>query len=405
MKKGWIIIGLLAILQATLVLGQVDSQWRGPERDGVYPSETLLKTWPDSGPKLIWSTEVLGKGYSTVAVTKDRVYVTGMIDGTGTLFAFNMKGKLVWKSKYGPEWQGDRPGTRTTPTVVGDRIYLVSGTGRVVCFDTEGRNIWAVDMVSAFNGINIRWGFTESPLIDGDKIFCTPGASQAGVVALDRHTGDVIWKIKTNGDQSAYCSPTIIKHGNRRLLLTMTQRSVIGIDADTGKYLWDYSHVTDYDINPNTPYYHNGYMYVTSGYGTGGQMFKLSKDGGSIERVWSQSTLDSQMGAFIVLDGIIYGSGHNNRKWHGLDWKTGDVRFSDNALGRKGNIIYSDGMLYVYSERGDVGLVKPNPEKFDVVSSFKVSMGSNEHWAHLVIKNGRLYVRHGEALMVYDIAR
>jgi outer membrane protein assembly factor BamB len=404
MKRGWIIIGLLLILQPS-VWGQIDSQWRGPNRDGVYPNETLLKTWPEGGPRMIWSTEILGKGYSSAAVTSDRVYVTGMIDGTGTLFAFDMKGKLIWKSNYGPEWQGDRSGTRTTPTVVGDRIYLVSGMGQVVCFDTNGKTVWSVDMIKEFNGINIRWGFAESPLVDGDRIFCTPGAPQAAVVALNRHTGQTIWKIKTNGDQSAYCSPCIVRHGDRRLLLTMTQKSVIGIDADTGEYLWHYSHVTEWDINPNTPFYHNGFMYVTSGYGTGGQMFKISKDGGSIEPVWSQNILDSQMGAFIFLDGYIYGSGHNKRYWHCLDWNTGKVQFSERALGNKGNIITSDGMLYCYGENGEVGLVKPNPQKFEVVSSFKVKMGSAEHWSHPVIKNGRLYVRHGEALMVYDISR
>lgn len=405
MKKILMFIGLLIVLQVSLAIGQIDSQWRGPSRDGVYPNETLLKIWPENGPKMIWSTEILGKGYSSAAVTADRVYITGMIGSTGTLYAFDMKGKMLWKSEYGPEYDDAQPGSRTTPTVVGDRIYVISGMGRVVCFDTQGKAVWAVDGKKEFGARDIRWGITESPLVDGDRVFFTAGGSNVTLAVLDRHTGKTLSKIKANGDKSAYCSPVIVQHGNRRLLLTMTQQSVIGIDADTGDFLWDYKHVTDYDINPNTPYYLDGYMYVTSGYGTGGQMFKLSKDGSSIEHVWSQDALDSQMGAFIVLDGTIYGSGHNNRYWHGLDWKTGDVRFSDNVLGRKGNIVFSDGMLYCYSERGDVGLVRPNPEKFDVVSSFKVEMGSNEHWAHLVIKNGRLYVRHGEALMVYDISR
>jgi outer membrane protein assembly factor BamB len=405
MKKIWMLIGLLMILQATLAMGQIDSQWRGPNRDGTYPNEKLLKSWPKDGPKLIWSTEVLGIGYSSPSVTADRVYITGMEGSTGMLYALDMKGKLLWKSEYGAEYDDAQPGSRTTPAVVGDRIYVISGKGRVVCFDTQGKTVWAVDGEKEFGARDIRWGITESPLVDGDRVFFTPGGSNAAVAALDRHTGKTIWKTKTNGDQSAYCSPYIVRHGSRRLLLTMTQKSVIGIDADTGDFLWDYEHVTEYDINPNTPFYQDGFMYVTSGYGTGGQMFKISKDGGSIEQVWSQKTLDSQMGSFIVLDGTIYGSGHNNRGWHGLNWKTGEVQFSDRVLGSKGNIIFSDGMFYCYSEKGDVGLVKPSPDKFEVVSSFKVKMGSNEHWAHLVIKNGRLYVRHGEALMVYDISR
>ncbi|MCP5102347.1 MAG: PQQ-binding-like beta-propeller repeat protein, partial [bacterium] len=212
-------------------------------------------------------------------------------------------------------------------------------------------------------------------------------------------------KIKGNGEKSGYSSPCLVKHGKTRLLLTMTAGSLVGLDADTGKYLWRQPHVTSYVVNANTPLYHDGYIYTVSGYGTGGQMFKLSPDGKKISLVWAQKKLDSQMGAAILADGYIYGSGHSRRGWHCLDWKTGDVQFTAKAIGNKGNIIFSDGMLYCYSEKGDVALVKPNPKQFEVVSSFKIEKGSGSHWAHSVIKNGRLYIRHGETLMVYDISR
>jgi hypothetical protein len=183
----------------------------------------------------------------------------------------------------------------------------------------------------------------------------------------------------------------------------MTSKSVVGVDADTGEYLWRHSHVTDYVVNANTPLYHNGFIYTVSGYGTGGQMFELSEDGTSVKRVWSQKKLDSQMGAVVLVDGYIYGSGHNGRGWHCLDWKTGKVQYTARKIGNKGAIIFSDGMMYCYSENGDVGLVKPNSQKFEVVSSFRIKKGSGEHWAHPVIKDGRLYIRHGDALMVYHI--
>ncbi len=405
MKKIIIMVWLVLNFNVLLVFGQVDSQWRGPNRDGIYPNESLLKKWPDAGPKLIWSVAGLGEGYSSAAVTSDRVYLSGMMKGTGYLFTFDMNGKLVWKSSYGPEWDGSRPGARTTPTVVGNRIYLMSAKGQVVCFDTNGKKIWSVDLMQAFKARNLDWGITESLLVDGDKVFCTPGGRDMMMVALNRHTGKVIWKIKGNGETSGYCSPVIDKHGNRRLILTMTAKSVVGIDADKGEYLWRASHVTDYDVNANTPLYHNGYIYTVSGYGTGSQMFKLSDDGKSVKLTWSQRELDSQFGAAVLVNGYIYGSGHSNRGWHCLDWKTGKVQFSQRAIGNKGNIIFSDGMLYCYSERGDVALVKPNPKKFEIVSSFKIKEGAGPHWAHTVIKNGRLYVRHGDALMVYNIAR
>jgi outer membrane protein assembly factor BamB len=184
----------------------------------------------------------------------------------------------------------------------------------------------------------------------------------------------------------------------------MTQENLIAVDADTYEYLWGYSHRTRYDINPNTPLYNDGHIYSFSGYGTGGQLFKIKNNGDGIDRIWADETLDSQMGSALLHDGHIYGSGHSNKGWHCVEWLTGKVKYSDRVLGSKGNIIYSDGMFYCYSEKGEVGLVKPNTQKFEVISSFKIKQGSGNHWAHPVILNGVLYIRHGEALMAFDIS-
>jgi outer membrane protein assembly factor BamB len=397
----------MLVFAAGIASAQVDSQWRGPGRDGIYPGEKLLKKWPARGPSLIWSYEDLGIGFSSPSVTKDRVYINGMKGSTGILYAFDLKGKLVWKKEYGPEWTGDYSGTRGSVAVVGDDLYLVSGRGVVYCLSADGKIQWSVDMKDRFGGRIPRWGYVESPLIDGDRIFCTPGADHVTLAALDRHTGKTIWKTDANGELSAYCSPQLVYHGKRRLIITMTQKSVVGFDAESGKYLWSHHHETDYDIHPNTPTYKDGWLYVTSGYGTGGQMLKLSPDGASVKKVWEQPHLDSQIGATVLVDGIIYGSGHNGRGrgWHGVDWKTGEMKFTERTLGSKGNIIYSDGLMYCYSERGDVGIVKPDPSKFDVISSFKIEKGTDQHWAHLVIRDGRLYVRHGNAIMSYDIGK
>jgi outer membrane protein assembly factor BamB len=404
MRKYCFAILLLFVgLGCSMTFGQIDSQWRGPKRDGVYPDENLLKVWDEKGPKEIWSVEGLGKGYSSPAVTTDHVYLTGLIKGEGFLFAFDRNGKPIWKASYGREWSGSRPGARTTPTVVGDKIYLQSARGQAVCFSIDGKKVWEVDLMAEFGARNLEWGITESLLVDGDRVFCTPGGRSVTIVALDRHTGKTIWEIKAGSDTSGYCSPCIVQHGKRRLLLTMTGKSVVGVDADTGELLWRHSHVTDYSVNANTPLYHNGFVYTVSGYGTGGQMFQLSDDGTSIKRVWTQRKLDSQMGAAVLVDGFIYGSGHSSRGWHCLDWKTGKVQYTARKIGNKGAIIFSDGLMYCYSENGYVGLVKPNPQEFEVISSFRVRKGSGEHWAHPVIKDGRLYIRHGDALMVYHI--
>ncbi len=404
MKKNLIAVWLIVGVCVLVSFGQIDSQWRGSNRDGVYSNETLLKTWPASGPKLLWSYDGLGDGHSSAAVTSDRVYMTGMTEGKGYLFAFDMTGKLLWKSHYGPEWDDGHDGSRTTPTVVGNRIYIMSAEGLCVCFDTKGKKVWHVYLIKDFKARNLRWGMTESLLVDGDRVFCTPGGPDVMMVVLDRHTGKVIRKIKGNGEKSAYCSPVIVKHGKLRLLLTMTGRSLVGLDADTGAYLWSVPHITKYDINPNTPLYHKGFIYTVSGYGSGGQMFKLSPDGKKATLVWADKTLDSQMGSAMLVDGYIYGSGHRNKGWHCLDWKTGKVKFTAKEVGNKGNIIFSDGLLYLYGEKGDVALVKPNPGKLDIVSSFAIDKGSGPHWSHPVVKKGRLYLRHGEVLMVYDIS-
>ena len=252
---------------------------------------------------------------------------------------------------------------------------------------------------------NIEWGMTESLLIDGNKVFCTPGGPNATLAALDRITGKTIWTTKTNGQKSGYCSPILIEHGKKRMIVTLAQKSVVAINADDGKFLWQYPHITDYDVNPNSPIYQDGFLYCFSGYGTGGEKLKIAADGNSTQKVWQDKTLDCHIGAAVLVDGYIYGSGHKNRGWHCLDWNTGEVKYTSRELGGKGNIIYADGLLYIYSERGDVAIVKPNPNAFEVVSSFTVEKGSDPHWAHLVIDEGRLYVRHGKALLVYSIAK
>jgi len=392
------------ILTTSIVSAQIDSEWRGPNRDGKYKNEKLLKSWPKNGPKLYATLTDLGKGFSSPAVTKDRIYVTGMEDGSGYLCAFDINGKLLWKNKYGREWDESYPGARVSPTVVGDKIYFSSSLGQVYCFDSKGDKSWSLDMRAKFNAPNIEWGMVESLLVDGEYVFCTPGAKDVSIAVLDRHSGKIVHEIKGNGQESAYCSPTIINHNGRKILLTMLAKSLIGIDVKSMKLIFEHEHITDYNINPNTPLYYNGFIYIVSGYGTGGQLLKLTQDGGKVIPIWEDSELDSQFGATILYEDHLYGSGHDNRNWHCVEFLTGKVKYSSRELGRKGSIIFADNMLYIYSERGDVGLVKPNSKKFEVVSSFKIKEGSGQHWAHPVIRDGKLYIRHGEILNIYDIA-
>ncbi len=396
---------LLVSVISSIGFAKIDSQWRGPERNGLYLETNLLKSWPAEGPKQLLTITGLGQGFSSPAITDSKIFVTGMLEKTGYLFAYNLQGKLLWKSPYGTEFSTSYPGARSTPTVVGEQVYCMSGNGNVACFDgTSGKQIWVVDILKTFNGPNLEWGVTESLLIDGKNLICTPGGPEGNIVALNRMTGKVVWKSKGYGEKSGYCSPLLVEHGKTRLIVTMTGTSIIGVDATNGTFYWRHPHRTDYDINANTPIYHNGSIYCVSGYGTGGVLLQLSPDGKSIKEVWRDKELDSQIGAAVLVNGYIYGSGHNTRKWQCLDFKTGKIVYTSDKRG-KGNIISADGMLYCYEESGQVLLLKADPTAYSQVSSFKVTQGTDQHWAHLVIKNGRLYVRHGDVLIVYDIKK
>ena len=380
------------------------AQWRGPNRDGIYNETGLLKKWPVTGPELLWHFDELGDGHTSAAITGSGIYTSGMIDGKGVVFAFDQSGKLLWKNEYGKEWAENWNGTRSTPLVIDDKLYLLSSYWKLICMNTSnGQIVWSADMQKDYGAKNNEWGISENLLFDGNILYCTPGGSGASLVALDRNTGKMIWKSKGNGNKSAYCSPLMIKIKSRKIIITMMENAVCGFDASNGLLLWKYEHINDTGVHPNIPVYINGYLYCTSGYGKGGEMLKLSEDGSSVTEVWKNKELDSRTGGVVVLNGRIYGSGDRNRKIFCLDWQTGKQLFSTKEMA-PATLISDDGLLYIYSESGKVFLVEPQADKFNILGSFSVPFGANPHWAHLVIKNKRLYVRHGTSLMVYDIA-
>jgi outer membrane protein assembly factor BamB len=282
----------------------------------------------------------------------------------------------------------------------------MSALGKIVCLSADkGSLLWSADIIKDYNGRNVVWGMTENLLIDGDKLFCTAGGSKNNVIALNKNTGKLIWSNPGNGEQSAYCSPQLITVASRKIVVTMTEKSILGLDAETGKKLWSYEQINMYAVHANTPLYKDGYLYCVSGYGYGGVMLKLSVDGTKVEKVWKNAALDSRMGGMVLINGRVYGLGDKIKGMHCLDWKTGEeVAFAKlNAKG--GAIIAADGMLYTYDDGGEISLIEPTLAGFKKISSFKVPYGSAQHWAHPVIENGRLYIRHGNSLMVYDIRK
>jgi outer membrane protein assembly factor BamB len=397
---------LAVVLLVSSLAGAADwPQFRGVHRDGISSETGLLKEWPAGGPKELWFYEGLGAGFSSIAVADGMVYTTGMIDGQGNLFAFDLDGNLKYQVAYGPEWTDKRayPGVRTTPTIDGDRLYLMSGQGRIACYKAKtGDRIWYVDTLNEYKGKNIRWGIAESVLIDGQKAICSPGGKNASLVALDKMTGKKIWTSTGLSEPSAYCSPMLIERGGTRLILTLVEKSIVGIDADKGTVYWKVPHEVSYDIQAVSPAYEDGVMYITNGYGKGSHGFSLSADGTRIEKKWSEKSLDVHHGGVVLVDGHIHGAS-NKGQWTRLEIATGKVKFTDKLVG-KGSVIYADGMLYGYGERkGPVGLIKVTSDGYKMVSSFNITRGSKEHWAHPAISDGRLYLRHGGVLMCFDI--
>ena len=385
------------------------SQWRGPNRDGKYPDTNLLKQWPENGPDLLWSFEGLGEGHGNVGIGKNKLFVCGMPDTIGVIYSFNLNGDLLWKKEYGLEWYKNYTGSRSTPTVVGDLVYFESGQGVVFCYNANsGDLIWSVDLLRKFNAENIQWGMAESLLIDGNSIFCTPGGPENNVVALNRFSGETIWTSTANGQPSAYCSPILVEHNNTRLIVTMTAESIIGLDAGTGEFYWSIEQQQGNKIHANSPVYYGGKIVCSSSSSKsehgGTVQIQLSADGKKADVRWRREEITNLMSGFILNDGFIFGSLYNKSDWYCLNWETGETEYSSKAL-YSGVVVYADGLFYCYSHRGEMALVDADLREFKVISSFDVPLGTMQHWAHPVIDNGRLYIRHGNALMTYGIAQ
>jgi outer membrane protein assembly factor BamB len=394
---------LFLLFICSSVSAQVPTKWRGPEGNGVYKDTGLLKQWPESGPEIIWSFEGLGEGHSSPAFSKGLIYLSGMIDGEGYIFVLNSDGKLQWKASYGREFSESYPGSRSTPVIAGDLLYMYSGTGVLTCMDAgNGKVKWKRDSFNDFDGKNITWGVTETVVVDGDKVYLTPGGKKNNVVAMNRFNGDLIWTSPGVGELSAYCTPLLVDLPARKLLVTMTADHIIGLDASDGKLLWSYPQTNRWNVHANTPVFYNGDLFCFSGYGQGGVKLDLSSDGSSVKKAWTNKNLDSRIGGIVVVDGYLYGSGDNSREWRCVDWETGEEKYASNDVG-KGVVIYADGMLYCYSDRGELALAEASPKGFNVLGQTRVTLGTGQHWSHPVIHQKRLYLRHGNVLIAYKI--
>lgn len=416
MKTTILSIILLALL-SNLIEAQKINEWRPENRTGVSAETGLMKSWPEAGPTMLWSNLELAGGYSSPSFGTNVIYITGTKDTDDILYALSMEGKIMWQTVMGRAWKGsNNPESRATPTVEGNKVYTCSGNGDLACIDaTNGKIIWSYKASEINKGTFGRWGIAESLLIDGDKIYYSPGGSETMTIALKKATGDVIWKSASLNDKPGYVSPILITFAGKKMVVNASLGHIFGVDASNGEILWKVSHELSSDpnlqrfelIKCTTPLYKEGMVYVTGGYDTGGMMVKIGADGKSATVAWTDPVLDDHHGGVVLVNGYIYGSNwlnNSNGNWCCIDWNTGKKIWEEH-WNTKGSVISAEGMLYIYEEKlGNVGLVKANPEKFDLVSSFKVTLGdAGPFWAHPVIHNGILYLRHTNALMAYNI--
>lgn len=388
-------------------------QWRGPGRNGISSETGLLKEWPKDGPQLLWQLKEIGDGYSTPAVVGDRIYLLSNKgnDDEGVQALTVNDGKQVWSTrigKVGPNQGPQYPGARSTPTVSGDSMYALGSDGDLACLDVAtGKIRWQKNLRSDFEGKPGNWAYAESPLVDGDAVVCTPGGADATLVALNKKTGELIWKSAVpEGDQAAYSSIIVVDVGGIKQYVQFLQKGLVGVEAKTGKFLWRYDRTAQGSpANIPTPVAQKDFVYSAAGRSGGGLVqLKVAQDTVEAAQIYFTAKLPTSIGGTVEVGGNLYGT--NGQGLMCADFASGDTKWQDRSVGA-GSICFADGNLYVHGEKGDVALVEATPEAYKEKGKFtppeQPEHGKSQAWAYPVIANGRLYLRDLGTLWCYDI--
>lgn len=426
-----LLLPVVFLVTATLVASPAPAtdwpQWRGPERNGKSPATGLMDTWPDGGPPLVYRASGLGTGYSSLAVIGDRIYTLGDLeDGQHVLALDRETGKRLWATRIGPPWKDRYGGPRSTPTVDGDRLYALGTEGDLVCLVTaDGSVVWKRNLPEDFGGSLMttsgghNWKFAESPLVDGDRVVVTPGARDAALVALDKRTGGEIWRTKipelgpAGRDGAAYSSVVVSRGGGVRQYIQLMGRGVIGVDAETGEFLWGYNRVANDVANIATPIVDGDHVFVSTGYGTGAALLRLKGDGeGGVKAEEAYflegDTLQNHHGGLILDGGHIYtGTGHNKGFPICVEMASGDVAWGPvrNAGQDSAAVTWADDKLFFRYQNGLMVLVEATPEGYREKGSFMIPDVHQFSWSHPVVAGGRLYLREQDNLFCYDVRK
>ena len=401
-------LALTVVLGAGAVHAAGDwPQWQGPDRTRISKETGLLKEWPSGGPRLIWTANNLGSGYGSMSVAGDRVYLQGARGNNSVVIALNRAdGKEVWSKPLGPietRMRSDRgAGPRGTPTVDGDRLYVLTENGDLACLKTDGSILWQLNILKEFRGSQLQWLVSESPLVDGPHLVVTPGGPGAGMVKLDKMSGKTIWTSKELSDTAAYSSITVADVQGVRTYMTFTATAGVGVRASDGKLMFTYPAAANRTANVATPVYSDNKVFFASAYGTGGGLLNLTVQNGEVAAAEAYFTreMKNHHGGMVLVDGYLYG--YNDLILTCLEFTTGKMMWRDRSVG-KGSVTYADGRLYLQSENNLVGLAEASPTAYVEKGRFEIPDKGQLSWAHPVISDGRLYVRNQDTLLVYDI--
>ena len=384
-------------------------QWRGPRRDGISDEKGLLDVWPADGPKLLWTVNDLGKGWSSPIVVGERLFITGDVGDELLIYCFDTDGQLVWKARNGKSWTGSFPGARGCCVFSGGRIYNLNAHGSLACLDaSDGNELWAFNVLERFDAKNIPWALGECLLVDGPRLIVSPGGKKAQVAALDKTSGETVWTAAPlDDDIAAHASPILFHFAGRRVLAHCSSAHGLGIDADTGKLLWSVPLKNRFGTNVSTHIYGWGRVFYVTPYTELGRAYRLvaGDRGIEAEHIWT-NPLDTVTGSGLLIGRKLFAAGYRKPKhWCLVDWQSGETLQEIKELST-GSAIMADGRVYCLDERGNVALLEPTSNSMKIVSRFRLPIDGKrvgDAWAHPVLCDGRLYLRYHDKLWCYDV--
>jgi outer membrane protein assembly factor BamB len=375
-------------------------QWRGPNRDGISKETGLLKEWPANGPPLIWKASGAGGGYSSFSIANGRLYTMGLRGDREFIVAFDIAtGKQAWATPHGSAFRNDKgDGPRGTPTIDGDRLYALGGSGDLSCLDARtGKVIWSKNVLTVFGGSNIRWGISESPLVLGNKLLVNPGGPGASIVALNKADGSLIWK--SQSDEAGYSSAIPVDINGTTQVVFFTAERAVGLDLRDGRLLWEYSRAANNVANVATPIVKANRVFLSSDYGTGGGVVEIKPDG-KAQEIYFNKAMKNHHSSSVLIGDYLYG--FSSAILTAMKFDTGEVAWRDRSVG-KGSLVYADGNLYCFSENGVVGLVEATPTGYHEKGRFRIPQDSFPTWTHPVVAGGRLYLRDQDTIYAFDV--